>query len=83
MNFHKYRPLGGFFCGDNSTLWISPPLGRLGSRLNFHIVWNVVTHDGKFNSGGFGHVSFGGVVPFSATAGGRFSFQLPPGRDPS
>ena len=83
MNFHKYRPLGGFFCGNNSTLWISPPFGRLWSDVNFHIVWNVVTHDGKFNSGGFGHVRFDVVVPFSAAAGGRFSFQLPPGRGPS
>lgn len=83
MNFHKCAMQSAIFCGNNSTLWISPPFGRLGSRLNFHIVWNVVTHDGKFNSGGFGHVSFGVVVPFSATAGGRFSFQLPPGRGPS
>ena len=70
MNFHKCGILHGVFCGNNSTLWISPPFGRLWSDVNFHIVWNVVTHDGKFNSGGFGHVSYGGVVPFSATAGG-------------
>ena len=83
MNFHKWVMQSAIFCGNNSTLWISPPFGRLWSDVYFHIVWNVVTHDGKFNSGGFGHVSFGGVVPFPATAGGRFSFQLPPGRGPS
>ena len=69
MNFHKCGWNCRVFCGNNSTLWISPPFGRLWSDVNFHIVWNVVTHDGKFNSGGFGHVSFGVVVPLSATAG--------------
>ena len=54
MNFHKCGWNSRFFCGNNSTLWISPPFGRLGSRLNFHIVWSEATHGGKLYGGGSG-----------------------------
>jgi hypothetical protein len=47
MNFHKCGRNGSFFCGNNSTLWISPPFGRLFSRFDFHIVRNEATHGGK------------------------------------
>lgn len=51
MNFHKCGRNGRFFCGNNSTLWISPPFGRLVSRLNFHIVWSEAAHGGKLYGG--------------------------------
>ena len=47
MNFHKCGRNGSFFCGNNSTLWISPPFGRLFSRFDFHIVRSEATHGGK------------------------------------
>lgn len=86
MNFHKCGWNCRVFCGNNSTLWISPPFGRLASRVNFHIVWSAVTRDGKlrvWTGGGFWHVSFDIVIPFSAVADGHFFIQLPPGRGPS
>lgn len=52
MNFHKCGCNCCGFCGNNSTLWISPPFGRLGSRLNFHIVCGRAVHDGKFGGCG-------------------------------
>ena len=54
MNFHKCGWNCRVFCGNNSTLWISPPFGRLESRFNFHIVWSEATHDGKFGGCGWG-----------------------------
>ena len=47
MNFHKCSWNCRVFCGNNSTLWISPPFSRLTSRVNFHIAWSGATHGGK------------------------------------
>ena len=54
MNFHKCGWNCRVFCGNNSTLWISPPFSRLTSRVNFHIAWSKATHGGKLCGGGSG-----------------------------
>ena len=64
MNFHKWVMRSAVFCGNNSTLWISPPFGRVGCRLNFHIVWSEVTHDGKLCGSGSGTLIFTQLFPF-------------------
>ena len=51
MNFHKCGLRSGIFCGNNSTLWISPPFDRLWSDVNFHIVCGEASHDGKLCGG--------------------------------
>ena len=68
MNFHKCGRNGSFFCGNNSTLWISPPFGRLFSRFDFHIVRSEATHGGKLCGG------------CSGTSVSAQSFPFPPQR---
>jgi len=50
--------------------------------LNFHTLGAPTTHDGACVEIVFRPVCLGVFRPISATAGARFSFQLPPGRGP-
>ena len=64
MNFHKWIMRSAIFCGNNSTLWISPQFSRLTSRVNFHIVWSGATHGGKLCGGGSGASVLAWSFPF-------------------
>ena len=68
MNFHKSGQNCCVFCGNNSTLWISPPFSRLFRRFNFHIVRSEATHGGKLCGG------------CSGTSVSAQSFPFPPQR---